>query len=93
MLFFNYYPYIFQFKDPNFHSQKIVKIMKIKNKINIKLKVMILEILKFKIIGRMIEISISKIKKIIAIRQKFIENGIRDLLNGSNPHSNGADLL
>ena len=51
------------------------------------------EILKFKINGRMIEISISKIKKIIVIKQKFSENGIRDLLNGSNPHSNGADLL
>lgn len=67
--------------------------MNIKNTINIKLKYNILEILKFKIIGRMIEISISKIKKIIAIKQKFNEKGIRDLLNGSNPHSNGADLL
>lgn len=46
----------------------MVMIMNIKKIINIRLKYNILEILKFKIIGIIIEISISKIKKIIAIR-------------------------
>jgi len=38
------------------------------NTVNIKLKFIILEILKFKIIGIIIVISISKIRKIIAIK-------------------------
>ena len=42
--------------------------MNIKKIINIKLKYIIFEILKFIIIGRIIEISISKIKKMIAIK-------------------------
>lgn len=42
--------------------------MNLKNTINNKLKYNILEILKFRIIGIIIEISISKIKKIIAIK-------------------------
>lgn len=39
--------------------------------------------------GRRIEISISKIKNTIAIRKNRIENGIRDVFFGSNPHSKG----
>jgi len=39
--------------------------------------------------GNRIEISISKIKKIIAIRKNRIEKGIREVFLGSNPHSNG----
>lgn len=39
--------------------------------------------------GRRIEISISKIKNTIAIRKNRIENGIREVFFGSNPHSNG----
>jgi len=42
--------------------------MNIKNVKNIKLKYIIFEILKFIIIGIIIEISISKIKKIILIK-------------------------
>lgn len=38
-------------------------------------------------------ISTSKIKKITAIMKKFNENGIRAEFLGSNPHSNGEDLL
>ena len=40
-------------------------------------------------IGRISAISTSKIKKIIAIKKKRIEKGIRDEFNGSKPHSNG----
>ena len=39
--------------------------------------------------GSKMEISISKIKKTIAIRKNRIENGIRDVFFGSKPHSNG----
>lgn len=92
-MFFNYYPYSFQFNDPNFHSQNRVIIINKKNIENVELNKIIFEILKFIIIGKIIEISISKIKKIIVIKQKFNEKGIRDLLNGSNPHSKGADLF
>lgn len=37
-------------------------------------------------------ISTSKIRKIIAIKKNWIENGIRAFVFGSNPHSN-ADLF
>jgi hypothetical protein len=37
-------------------------------------------------------ISISKTIKIIANKKKRIENGIRALWFGSNPHSNGDDF-
>lgn len=49
----------------------------------------ILDILILSTIGRRMAISTSKIKKITAIKKNRRENGIRDLLNGSNPHSNG----
>lgn len=39
--------------------------------------------------GKRIEISISKIKNTIAIKKNRIENGIRDVFLGSNPHSKG----
>lgn len=39
--------------------------------------------------GKIIIISISKIKKITAIKKKWIENGKRLLDIGLNPHSNG----
>ena len=44
------------------------------------------------IIGKINAISTSKIKKIMAIRKNRIENGIRDELRGSNPHSKGEDF-
>ena len=49
----------------------------------------------FKIIGngRIKVISISKIKKIIAIRKNLIEKGRRAELLGANPHSKGEGLL
>lgn len=40
----------------------------------------------------MIIISISKIKKITAIKKKWIENGNRFIDIGLNPHSNGDDF-
>lgn len=39
--------------------------------------------------GKINAISTSKIKKIIVIRKKCKENGIRAIDLGSNPHSNG----
>lgn len=41
------------------------------------------------IIGRIIEISTSKIKKIIVIIKNWRENGNREEVFGSNPHSKG----
>lgn len=41
------------------------------------------------IIGKINAISTSKIKKIIAIKKKRIEKGVREELNGLNPHSKG----
>lgn len=43
-------------------------------------------------IGKINTISTSKIKKITAIKKKCNENGIRDDLKGSNPHSKGEDF-
>lgn len=40
-------------------------------------------------IGIIIEISMSKIKNIIAIIKKWVENGVRADENDENPHSNG----
>jgi len=39
--------------------------------------------------GSRMEISISKIRKTIAIRKNRIEKGIREVFFGSNPHSKG----
>lgn len=39
--------------------------------------------------GRRIEISMSKIRKIIAIKKNRIEKGIREVFLGSKPHSKG----
>lgn len=55
----------------------------------VKVKFMILEKLIILIIGINKTISTSKIKKIIAIRKNWRENGIRALFLGSNPHSKG----
>lgn len=44
------------------------------------------------IIGKINAISTSKIKKIIVIKKKWRENGIRAEDLGSNPHSNGEDF-
>lgn len=84
----NFNPY-FQFIDPSFHS-KINPINKIKNKV----KLITNHNCNFicnKIIGqgRIILISISKIKNINIIEKKWIENLTRGLENGSNPHSKG----
>jgi hypothetical protein len=49
-------------------------------------------ILKRLIIGKIKAISTSKIKKIIVIKKKCKENGIRAEDLGSNPHSNGDDF-
>lgn len=43
-------------------------------------------------IGKRRVISTSKIKKITAIRKNRREKGIRAVLNGLNPHSNGDDF-
>lgn len=49
-----------------------------------------MEVLIVRIIGIIITISISKIKKITAIMKKWIENGNRVYDMGLNPHSNGV---
>lgn len=41
-------------------------------------------------IGKIIEISMSKIKNIIAIKKKCVENGLRAEFIEENPHSNGV---
>lgn len=48
----------------------------------------------YKIVGIGIRrtISMSKTMKIIASRKNRVENGIRAVLLGSNPHSNGEDF-
>lgn len=51
------------------------------------------DFLKFIIIGKIKTISTSKIKKIIAIKKNRKENGNRDDLIGSNPHSKGDNLF
>lgn len=60
-----------------------------KNVILIKYQNIKFDELKVKIIGIIIEISISKIKKIIMIKKKCNEKGSRADIFGSNPHSNG----
>lgn len=60
----------------------------------IKIQLVILQIFKldkFKviIIGKIKAISTSKIRKMIAIKKNRIEKGIREVLKGLNPHSNG----
>jgi hypothetical protein len=42
--------------------------------------------------GKIKAISTSKIKKIIAIKKNRIEKGMREELNGLNPHSKGEDF-
>lgn len=46
-----------------------------------------------KIIGKIIEISMSKIMNSSAIKKNWIENDFRGDLNCINPHSNGDDLF
>lgn len=61
----------------------IIKMMEVVSHINMFL------ILIVKIIGRIITISISKIRNSTAIRKNWEEKGIRDDLFGSKPHSKG----
>lgn len=60
-----------------------------KKKFNVIDKLIIFEISMILIIGKIKIISTSKIKKIIAIKKNWIENGKRELFLGSNPHSKG----
>lgn len=55
----------------------------------VKIHILVILIFIVKITGKIIAISISKIKKRTAIRKNWIENGDRADLFGSNPHSNG----
>jgi hypothetical protein len=66
-------------------------------RIIINVKFVNLQIFKFDsfiliIIGKIKAISTSKIKKIIAIKKNRIEKGIREELNGLNPHSKGDNF-
>jgi len=67
------------------------------NKIIIKIVLVIdhtikLEYFRIMIIGRIKAISTSKIKKIIVIKKNRKENGNREELLGSKPHSKGDDF-
>lgn len=55
----------------------------------VKLQIIKLEYLIIIIIGKIKAISTSKIKKIMAIKKNRRENGRREELLGSKPHSNG----
>lgn len=82
--------YYNQFKAPCFHSCHSPKV-KIIRKIILDIdQIVRLDNFIVKIIGNNKAISISKIKKIMAIRKKLIENGIRLMVDGSNPHSKGV---
>lgn len=48
--------------------------------------------MKVSIIGKIIVISTSKIRKIIVIKKNRIEKGKRGDFSGSNPHSKGEDF-
>lgn len=54
--------------------------------------VFIIDVLRVNSIGKIIIISISKIKKITAIKKKWIENGSRFNAIALKPHSNGVDF-
>lgn len=58
----------------------------------VKIQIFKFEELIVTIIGKIKAISTSKIKKIIAIKKKRIEKGIRDELKGLNPHSKGDNF-
>lgn len=57
--------------------------------VEVKVHISKFEKFKIKIIGKIKAISTSKIKKIIVIKKKCKEKGIREDDFGSNPHSNG----
>lgn len=72
-----------------FHSwYNPINNIKIKKKLTL-VQIIKLTILKSGIIGKINAISTSKIKKIIVIKKKCNEKGIRAIDLGSNPHSNG----
>lgn len=84
--------YLAQFKDPSFHSWRSPII-----KIKVNRVVLIRRIDNFVVnvrigIGINSTISMSNTIKIIASKKKRIENGIRALWLGSNPHSKGDDF-
>lgn len=60
-----------------------------KNKVEVIVQFIKLQWLNVIIIGRIKTISTSKIRKIMAIKKKWREKGIRLGDCGSNPHSNG----
>lgn len=85
---FNYILYC-QFRIPWFHSWKRPITRIIKKIILVINQIFKLENFIVKIIGSKRVISTSKIRKIIVIKKNRNENGIRELLIGLNPHSNG----
>lgn len=74
------------------HSWYNPTIKIIKNNIDVNIHGKVIVLFNVKTIGRIIIISISKIKNNTAIRKKWIENGSRLYLIGLNPHSNGVDF-
>lgn len=78
--------------EPSFHSCRRPKIKIVKNNSLPINRNDIFVLYKIKGIGTSKTISMSNTMKIIARRKKRIENGIRALWLGSNPHSNGEDF-
>lgn len=83
--------YLLHSKAPAFHSWKSPKIKTLK-KIKVLPNQCKKESLKATTEGSSKAISTSKIKKIIVIKKKRSEKGIRPEWFGSNPHSNGEDF-
>ncbi len=84
--------YNFHSKVLSFHSNKI-PIIKIKKNIIEEIVHKIILLLKtVGMKGKIRAISTSKIIKIIAIKKNCIENGIREKVKKSYPHSNGVNF-
>jgi len=82
-------PETFQFKIPSLHS-KISPISSTNKKINrCTIKLGVLKITNFETTGKSSTVSTSKIKKIITNMKNRMENGLRELVKGSKPHSKG----
>lgn len=84
--------YWIQFKAPWFHSCRRPKIKIIQ--MNADARVSVIGLREYIRIpkGRRSAISTSNTRKIIVIRKNRKENGLRDLLTGSNPHSKGESF-
>lgn len=89
MLYIKLLPHLAHSSTPLFHSWYNPLIRIIINMLIVIIHTLVILNFMVKIIGSIIAISISKIKKSTAIKKNWIENGDRADLFGSKPHSNG----